>query len=95
MAKNVISYFLSSYIPWPNDTHCKKFTTVFSLNKTLPRVGIVSFPISGNTFTRHMIEAITGIFSGSFYLGECSALAGKKNFLLADLKFYLIFFFFK
>ena len=46
-----------------------------------------------------MIEAITGIFSGSFYLGECSALAGKvvrydcleysKKLSFYDMRFHI------
>ncbi|KAG7167458.1 WSC domain-containing protein 1-like 3 [Homarus americanus] len=33
----------------------------------MARVWLVSFPCSGNTWTRYLLEAVTGIFTGSFY----------------------------
>lgn len=33
----------------------------------LPPVGLVSFPGCGNTWTRHLIEISTGVFTGSIY----------------------------
>ena len=60
--------------------------TAFSVKKTLPSVGLYSFPTSGNTFTRYLIEAITGIFSGSFYSSLCIAMAGKQRFITDNIK---------
>ena len=71
-------FHFSTYRPWPNDVFCKRFITTFSVNKTLPSVGLYSFPISGNTFTRYLIESMTGTFSGSFYDSICIAAAGKQ-----------------
>ncbi|XP_077866952.1 uncharacterized protein LOC144355811 [Saccoglossus kowalevskii] len=36
-------------------------------NGSRPLVGLTSFPRSGNTWTRHLIEIATGIFTGSLY----------------------------
>ncbi|KAL5012073.1 hypothetical protein ScPMuIL_010624 [Solemya velum] len=46
-----------------------------------PRIAIASFPGSGNTWTRHLVEQITGFYTGSIYCdkelrnrfkGECT-----------------------
>lgn len=66
----------TTYKPWPDDEYCEKFENVFSINEPRPTVGLFSFPNSGNTMTRRLIESITGIFSGSFYFGACYPLAG-------------------
>ncbi|XP_005095669.2 uncharacterized protein LOC101856414 [Aplysia californica] len=34
---------------------------------TLPRTGLISFPGSGNTWTRHLIQQLTGLQTGSIY----------------------------
>ena len=33
-------------------------------------VALASFPGSGNTWLRYLIEGITGIFSGTFYFND-------------------------
>ena len=71
---------LRVHSPWPYDSKCAKFSTTFSTDKILPSVGLISFPNSGNTWTRYIIEGVTGIFTGSFYYGRCNALAGKQNY---------------
>ncbi|XP_053657385.2 sialate:O-sulfotransferase 1 isoform X3 [Cherax quadricarinatus] len=48
----------------PNST-CYNYKTRFSTG--LPRVWLASFPCSGNTWTRYLLEAATGIFTGSVY----------------------------
>ena len=37
------------------------------LNRTSPIVALVSFPGSGNSWTRHLLEQATGIYTGSIY----------------------------
>jgi hypothetical protein len=39
-------------------------------------VGLVSYPSSGNTWLRYLIEGLTGFFSGSMYN---DFLIGKKG----------------
>ena len=52
------------------DRICKNLTTTFSKQNPLPLVALASFPNSGNTWIRYIIEGITGIFTGSFYMHE-------------------------
>ncbi|XP_037805149.1 WSC domain-containing protein 1-like [Penaeus monodon] len=44
---------------------CSQFRTRFALG--LPRTYLVSFPGSGNTWVRYLLEAASGIFTGSVY----------------------------
>lgn len=58
-----------SYRLWKDDvdpgSQCAKFETRFGVD--IPRVWLASFPCSGNTWTRYLLEASTGIFSGSVF----------------------------
>ncbi|XP_042221308.1 uncharacterized protein LOC121865808 [Homarus americanus] len=57
-----------SFRLWENmgsGTPCNNYVTRFG--RRLPRVYLVSFPLSGNTWTRYLLEAATGVFSGSVY----------------------------
>ena len=42
-------------------------------------VALASFPASGNTLMRYLIEGITGIFTGSFYYGRDYGPKGIKR----------------
>ena len=57
---------LSTRYPWPDHDKCKTRATVFSNKKSLPAIALASFPNSGNTWLRSLIEGLTGIFTGSF-----------------------------
>ncbi|KAL7644116.1 UNVERIFIED_CONTAM: hypothetical protein RMT77_004939 [Armadillidium vulgare] len=57
--------YLKNYKPWPDDPICSKFITKFG--KNLPLVYLVSFPRSGNTWVRYLLEGATGIFTGTIY----------------------------
>ncbi|XP_045138286.1 WSCD family member AGAP003962-like isoform X2 [Portunus trituberculatus] len=53
---------------WGNDSQespCSSYTTRFG--EKLPKVMLLSFPCSGNTWTRYLLEAASGIFTGSIY----------------------------
>ncbi|XP_042224727.1 WSC domain-containing protein 1-like [Homarus americanus] len=57
-----------SWQPWREDdpgSPCVNYET--RLGGGMARVWLVSFPCSGNTWTRYLLEAVTGIFTGSFY----------------------------
>ena len=73
------NYSYSSHYPWQNDKICKNFATTFSNSKPLPLVALASFPNSGNTWIRYLIEGITGIFTGSLYRDESLIKKGVKN----------------
>lgn len=48
-----------------NQTQCYKRRSF--LNRTTPIVALVSFPGSGNSWVRHILEQSTGILTGSIY----------------------------
>lgn len=56
--------------------HCPTREIKLSL-KPLPLTGLISFPGSGNTWTRYLIERLTGIATGSVYCAE----RVKKSFI--------------
>lgn len=51
--------------PWKNDLNCSKFAVRFG--KAIPFVHLLSFPRSGNSWTRYLTECATGFFTGSVY----------------------------
>ena len=48
-------------------------------NSTVKRAALVSFPGSGSTWLRHMLEQTTGIYSGSVYGSKRLRRAGKLS----------------
>ena len=54
-------------IVWSNISGCAQFVTKFAKRSTLPRRALASFPGSGNTWLRFLIEGATGIYTGSVY----------------------------
>lgn len=53
---------------------CSQYRTRFALG--LPRTYLVSFPGSGNTWTRYLLEAASGIFTGAVYRDQEILKAG-------------------
>ncbi|XP_071524489.1 sialate:O-sulfotransferase 1-like [Panulirus ornatus] len=75
---------------WRNDesgSPCVSYETRFG--QGLARVWLVSFPSSGNTWARYLLEGATGVFTGSVYddrtlyeagfLGELDAANGGRT----------------
>ena len=52
---------------WGDDEECQQYRTRFLLQNSLPARALVSYPGSGNTWTRYLVEAATGIFTGSVF----------------------------
>ena len=46
--------------------------------RSLPPMALASFPGSGNTWVRYLIEGATGVFTGSIYLDHGLAAQGKR-----------------
>ena len=46
-----------------DDPQCRQYVTRFTLDHRLPLVYLVSLPRSGNTWTRYLLEAATGLFT--------------------------------
>ena len=63
------------YRTFAEDKRCKPLR--FLPAETTLRSTLASFPGSGNTWVRHMIEQATGIYTGSVYADEKST-AGTK-----------------
>ena len=55
---------------WGDDEECQQYRTRFLLQNSLPARALVSYPGSGNTWTRYLVEAATGVFTGSIYHNE-------------------------
>ncbi|CAL4063682.1 unnamed protein product, partial [Meganyctiphanes norvegica] len=56
-----------THYPWQTDPKCSNYSTVFYPVNGLPTAGLASFPSSGNTWIRYLIESATGILTGSLY----------------------------
>ncbi|XP_066966404.1 uncharacterized protein [Macrobrachium rosenbergii] len=50
---------------WPDDPLCSQLTVRFG--KNMSGAWLLSFPRSGNTWTRYLIESASGFFTGSIY----------------------------
>ncbi|KAK3893995.1 hypothetical protein Pcinc_002234 [Petrolisthes cinctipes] len=65
---------------WEKDDHgspCRKYLVRFS--KGLPQVQLMSFPCSGNSWTRYLLEASTGIFTGSVFNDKLIYKTGETH----------------
>ncbi|XP_071536183.1 LOW QUALITY PROTEIN: uncharacterized protein [Panulirus ornatus] len=75
---------------WPGDPQCRQFRVRFGEVGTLPLCALASYPGSGNTWTRHLLEAASGVFTGSTYrdqqlfmngyLGELDSWTSRTTF---------------
>ena len=68
-----------SHQPWPRRPGCSQWRTRFAAQGSLPPTALVSFPGSGNTWIRFLIEAATGVFTGSVFNDPAIARAGYKG----------------
>ena len=48
--------------------------------KSLPLMALASFPGSGNTWTRYLIEGATGVFTGSVYIDPGMNSKGRYRY---------------
>lgn len=56
-----------THFPWPTDANCKHYSVQFAKPGEIPILGLASYPSSGNTWLRYLIEGITGYYTGSMY----------------------------
>ncbi|XP_068235684.1 sialate:O-sulfotransferase 1-like [Palaemon carinicauda] len=59
---------------WSNDTRCSKYSVNFGSN--IDAAWLLSYPRSGNTWTRYLIESASGFFTGSIYQSKRAKEAG-------------------
>ena len=55
------------YRLWPDDPQCQNHVVQFIRNCDRPPMALASYPCSGNTLVRGIIERLTGYFTGSVY----------------------------
>lgn len=56
-----------THYPWIKSEECGNYSITFKPPRSLPTRALASFPSSGNTWIRYLIEGATGIFTGSLY----------------------------
>jgi len=52
---------------WKNQPQCSHFETRFARKGSLPTRALVSYPGSGNTWIRYLVEGATGVYTGSVF----------------------------
>ena len=61
---------------WLGDAECAGHSTRFTVRHSLPVRALVSYPGSGNTWIRYLVEAATGVFTGSIFNDKSILRAG-------------------
>ena len=61
---------------WPDDPECSQYRTRFLARHSLQARALVSYPGSGNTWTRYLVEAATGVFTGSVFTDKSIVAVG-------------------
>ena len=53
--------------PWDQaeDAECRDVVVMFAEEDSLPMLALVSYPRSGNSWLRQLLEAASGVFTGS------------------------------
>ena len=64
---------------WPSEATCDQFMTRFSVRHSLPTRALVSYPGSGNTWIRYLIEAASGVYTGSIFRDKSILAAGHHG----------------
>ncbi|XP_037787882.1 WSC domain-containing protein 1-like [Penaeus monodon] len=62
---------------WPSDPACAMYNVSFALN--VNKTFLVSFPRSGNAWTRYLVEGATGVATGAVYSVEQLIHFGMKS----------------
>ena len=78
---------LKVYRTFAEDARCKPLKFLPS-NSTVKKAVLLSFPGSGNTWVRHMIEQASGIYTGSVYGSPQLLRSGQKQYLPCQHKFF-------
>ena len=64
---------------WPKEPQCSNFSTRFAVKNSIPLRALASYPGSGNTWIRYLIEAATGIYTGSIFKDKSIIKAGHHG----------------
>ena len=68
------------YRLWPDDPQCQNHVVQFIRNCDRPPMALASYPCSGNTLVRGIIERLTGYFTGSVYSDVPLYISGLLGF---------------
>jgi len=69
--------------PWKDDPECAQFLIEFIRHETHQKpMALTSFPGSGSTYVRGIIERMTGYFTGSLYADKDMYTKGQLVFLI-------------
>ena len=60
------------------DSNCEPLLFL-PINNKIKKAGLISSPGSGNTWTRHLIEQASGVYTGSVYEDKRLYKSGWKN----------------
>lgn len=67
------------YQPWLGDPECDELTVRLAPAHSIPKMSLASYPGSGNTWIRGIIERLTGIFTGSIYEDQQLYANGRRT----------------
>ena len=73
--KNWNKSSIKIYRTLSEDKKCKPASFLL-VDYPVKRAGLISFPGSGNTWSRHLIEQASGIYTGSVYIDEALFSSG-------------------
>ena len=65
--------------PWAGDSECGSFETRIARPGSLAKRALASYPGSGNTWIRYLIEGASGIYTGSIFYDKSIASAGHHG----------------
>ncbi|CAL4110799.1 unnamed protein product, partial [Meganyctiphanes norvegica] len=67
---------------WASEKTCGLYNVMFAMPGAMPLCALASYPGSGNTWTRYLIEAASGIFTGSIYKDQQLYMSGYYGELM-------------
>ena len=62
--------------PWPDDPSCRQYKVQFNRNRNRSQIPLASYPESGSTWLRPIIQHLTGYFTGSVYADKALFMQG-------------------
>ncbi|KAG7161829.1 WSC domain-containing protein 1-like 1 [Homarus americanus] len=71
-----LDYGRPQHEPWAGKVGCMGVRVGFARRRTLPRTALASYPGSGNTWLRYLIQSSSGLFTGSVYIDRELASKG-------------------
>ena len=71
---------------WKNDTNCTRFQVQLLEDGSHPEPGaLVSFPGSGNSWLRMLLEGLTGVYINSVYTNGDNIFTSKGKYFISHI----------